>query len=213
MVEGNDCSPLSSDNGLPCWPCLFIVGMTGNVGSWGRCLGGGCVLVQTVTAGQGGELVSDEQPKVSDEQSESLSVWQSLCCCLCFFGVRGCEDGGLSFPQSPMKEDVLLSQSDMNWNSFLSLLVSYRPPWWLWQVWRFCGGPGFFFNIERVFILPSWKNDGMPVSVSVSGCSLKVIQNWVSWCAGSMSSCVWIGSWLCVDQCPQLCVVWCPIAY
>ena len=59
-----------------------------------------------MTAGEGGELVSDEQPEETDEQSESLSVRQSLCCCLCFFGVRGCEDGGLSFPQTPMKKDV-----------------------------------------------------------------------------------------------------------
>ena len=81
-----------------------------------------------MTAGEGGELVSDEQPEETDEHSESLSVRQSLCCCLHFFGVSECEDGGLSFPQSPVKEEILLSQSDMNQISFLSSLVSCQPP-------------------------------------------------------------------------------------
>ena len=74
MIEVKNCSPLSSDNGLPRWPGLFIIGMTGNVGSWGRSLGVGCFSFLTVTAGEGGELASDEQPEETDEKSESLSV-------------------------------------------------------------------------------------------------------------------------------------------
>ena len=89
-----------------------------------------------MTAGEGGELVSDEQPEETDEQSESLSVRQSLCCCLRFFGVSECEDGGLSFPQSPVKEEIFLLQSDMNQISFLSSLVSCRPTCRLRQVWK-----------------------------------------------------------------------------